>query len=329
MEKFWKGKEVFITGASGFLGSWLTKTLVGKGANVTCLIRDLVPSSYLNLSGTIKQVNVVYGCLEDYSVIERALNEYEIDSCFHLGAQAIVGAAVRFPMSTFESNIKGTWNILECVRQNRKVKRVVVASSDKAYGTKGKLPYKEDNCLQGMHPYDVSKSCTDLLAQSYYHTYGVPVAISRCGNFYGGGDLNSSRIVPGTIKSLILDQHPLIRSDGTYIRDYFYIEDVVDAYLSLGENVDREEIVGQAFNFGTGQPITVLDLVKLIIRISGKHHLKPVILNEAKNEIKEQYLSSEKARNLLSWEPRFSLEEGLKRTYKWYEAFLEEKVKLK
>ncbi len=318
---FWEDKKVFITGATGILGSWLTKELVNKGANVTILMRDWVPKSEIILTGLINKVNIVQGCLEDYATIERCLNEYEIDSLFHLGAQTIVGTANRNPLSTFESNIKGTWNILEATRRNELIKRIVVASSDKAYGTHEKLPYKENAKLMGLHPYDASKSCADILAQAYAHTYGMPIAITRCGNIYGGGDLNFNRIIPGTIKSLIFNQRPIIRSDGKYIRDYIFVKDIVDAYLLLAEKLKTKNVRGEAFNFGTEKPISVIELVKIIIKISKKNKIKPIILNKAKGEIKKQYLCTEKARSILLWKPKYSLEEGLRHTYKWYEWF--------
>jgi CDP-glucose 4,6-dehydratase len=319
---YWKNKNVFVTGATGLLGPWLTKKLIDGKAKVTILMRDWVPDSNVVLLDLLKKVNVIHGQLEDYWILERALNEYEIDTCFHLGAQAIVGTANRSPLSTFESNIKGTWNILEATRHSSLVKRIVVASSDKAYGPQKTLPYTEEMELRGLHPYDVSKSCSDLIALSYFHTYKIPLAITRCGNFYGGGDLNFNRIVPGTIKSLILDESPIIRSDGTFLRDYIYIEDAVDGYLCLAEALDREEIRGEAFNFGTGKPVRVLDLVQKIIDVSGKSHIKPTILSKGTNEIREQYLSSTKAKEILGWESKYPLETALQKTYQWYEKFL-------
>lgn len=318
---YWRDRNVLVTGATGILGSSLTAKLVEEGANVVCLIRDHVPKSNFYLMDLDKKTIIVHGALEDYFAVERAMNEYEIDTCFHLGAQAIVGTANRSPMSTFESNIKGSWIVLEAARNSRLLKRLVVASSDKAYGDQDKLPYTEEDPLQGSHPYDVSKSCVDLLARSYYITYGVPLAIARCGNFYGGGDLNFNRIVPGTIKAVIAGDNPVIRSDGKPLRDYFYVLDAVNAYLTLGENLDRGEIRGEAFNFGTGKPVTVLELVKKIITLSGRESLKPIILNEAKNEIKAQYLSTEKARRMLKWAPKYTLEEGLKETIRWYTEY--------
>lgn len=318
---YWKNKNIFVTGASGLLGSWLTKKLVEEEANVVILLRDWVPRSNLILLDLINKVNVVRGELEDYFVLERALNEYETDTCFHLGAQTIVGTANRSPLSTFESNIKGTWNILEAARHSSLVKRIVVASSDKAYGEQKALPYSEDMELKGLHPYDVSKSCSDLIALSYYHTYRLPVAITRCGNFYGGGDLNFNRIVPGTIRSLLFNEAPIIRSDGTFMRDYIYIEDAVDAYITLARSLDREEVHGEAFNFGTENPVNVINLTQKIIAISGKEDIKPIILGKADNEIKDQYLSCVKAKNVLGWKSTYSLEVGLQKTFQWYKDF--------
>jgi len=321
--KYWRNKKVFITGCNGFLGSWLTKTLVDYGARVTGLIRDEVPDSLLVSKGYINKINQIRGTMEDYELIERALNEDSIDTCFHLAAQAIVEVANRNPLSTFRSNIMGGWNVLEACRRCHSVKRVVIASSDKAYGIHKKLPYKEDFKLQGTHPYDASKSCLDILSLMYFHTYGVPVGISRCANIYGPGDLNFSRIIPDTMRSLILDRRPIIRSDGKFVRDYIFVEDVVDSYLALARNLDRKEVRGQAYNFGNQKPINVLDLVRKIIVISGKEKLKPKILAKAKYEIKKQYLDTKKARTMLKWRPSYNLDKGLEHTYAWYEEYLE------
>lgn len=320
MNDFWNHKNVFVTGGTGLLGPWLIKELASGGANVTALVRDEVAKSNFFKWGHNEHVNCVYGCLTNYHLIERVLNEYEIDAVFHLGAQAIVMTANRSPLSTFESNIKGTWNVLEAVRNSSLVKGIVVASSDKAYGTQKVLPYREEAPLQGEHPYDVSKSCADLLAQSYHKTYGIPVGITRCGNFYGGGDLNFNRIVPGTIRSILHNEAPLIRSDGTYIRDYIYIKDAINAYMLLGENVAKPNVRGQAFNFSYNNKSTVLEIVNTIIRLM-QSDLKPKILNEASGEIKHQYLSSEKARAVLGWQPAYSVEDGLKETIAWYKEF--------
>lgn len=305
--------NIFITGATGFLGSWLTKYLY-KSNNIVALIRDWIPKS--DLIGIIDKINTIRGNVEDYFLIERILNEYEIDLVYHLAAQTIVGIANNNPMSTFETNIKGTWNILEACRRN-KTKKVIVASSDKAYGDQVKLPYNENFPLIGRHPYDVSKSCADLLCRTYYETYDLPVCVTRCGNFYGGGDLNFNRIIPGTITSILNNKIPVIRSDGNSVRDYFYIEDAVAAYVLLAELMDVN-IHGEAFNFSNEIQITVLELVNLIIKLMGSD-LKPIILNEATNEIKHQYLSAKKARETLGWTPKFTLEEGLMKTIKYYE----------
>jgi CDP-glucose 4,6-dehydratase len=316
-----------VTGASGIIGSWLTKELVDQGAEVTILLRDFVPKSYLNISGYINKVNTVHGTLEDYLSIERTLNEYEISIIFHLGAQAIVGTANRSPLSTFEANIRGTWNILEAARNSKLIEGVIVASSDKAYGEHDKLPYKEDFPLKGRYPYDVSKSCADLIAQSYYHTYSLPVSIARCGNVYGGGDFNYNRIVPGTIRSLYLNENPIIRSDGTLVRDYIYVKDVVSAYITIAENITKPSVKGEAFNFGNNDPKTVIEIVNIITQLMRKN-IKPKILNIAKGEIKKQYLLCKKAYDVFSWKPSYSLENGLKETIEWYLDFFKNHTKL-
>jgi CDP-glucose 4,6-dehydratase len=321
MQSFWKSKNVLVTGANGFLGSCVSKRLVDEGANVICFIRDILPKSFFNLSGTVDKVLSAHGTLEDYYCIERIMNEFEVEFCFHLAAQAIVGTAVRFPLSTFDSNIRGTWNVLEAVRRNSRVNGLVIASSDKVYGEKEKLPYTEQDELKGLSPYDVSKVCADLLAQSYFHAYGLSLGVARSGNFYGPGDLNFSRVVPGTIRSLVGNEDPVIRSDGTYLRDYFYIEDAAEAFLTLGANLDKDGIKGQSFNFGTETQTQVIDVVNQLIGLSGKKHLKPVIMNQAEHEIKAQYLSCRKARDLLGWRHKTNLREGLAKSYSWYEEF--------
>ncbi len=320
-KSFWNGKNVFITGATGLLGSWMTKYLVEAGSNVTILVRDLVPRSKLHQDGSLNSVNVVHGCLEDYSLILRSLNEYEIDTVFHLGAQTIVPVANQNPISTFEANIKGTWNVMEACRVLGSVKRIVVASSDKAYGTQKTLPYNENMSLQGEHPYDVSKSCADLIAQMYHKTYNLPVCVTRCGNFYGGGDLNFNRLIPGTIRSVLRNEAPIIRSDGTYIRDYFYIEDGVEAYLLLAEKMNALKLEGEAFNFSNELQLSVVDMVGKVLKAMGSK-LRPVIQNGGKNEIPHQYLSARKAKEMLGWKPKYSLEESLLRTIAWYDVFL-------
>ncbi|MCS6953998.1 MAG: GDP-mannose 4,6-dehydratase [Bryobacterales bacterium] len=320
---FWRDRNVFVTGATGLLGSWLVEELVRQGANVTCLIRDWVPASRLVLEGFLEQCNVVRGELEDLTVLVRALNEYEIDTVFHLGAQTIVGVASRSPLSTFEANVRGTWNVLEACRIcPKRIERVVIASSDKAYGEHPTLPYTEDLPLRGRFPYDASKSCAELIAGSYYATYGVPLTVTRCGNLFGGGDLNYNRLVPGTIRSALRDEPPVIRSDGQFIRDYFYVRDAVEAYLMLAEKLPREDLLGQAFNFGYERALPVLEMVELILKLCEKPSLKPKILNEATHEIPAQSLDCSKARRLLGWSPRFTLEEALRETIAWYRAYL-------
>lgn len=319
-KNYWKDKNIFITGATGILGSWLTKSLVYQGANIIALIRDFVPKSNLFLSAMNEKITIIKGEVEDYFLLERALNEYEIDSVFHLGAQTIVTIANRNPISTFETNIKGTWNILEACRRSPKIERVVFASSDKAYGAQKELPYDEKTPLEGKHPYDVSKSCADLICRSYYETFGLPVCITRCGNFYGGGDLNFNRIIPGTIRSLLNNERPVIRSDGSMVRDYFYIEDGVEAYLQLAREMDDKKIWGESFNFSNEEPLKVIEIVNKLLNIMNSE-LEPIILNESSNEIGEQYLSAQKARNTMGWKPSYTLVEGLQKTVDWYKLF--------
>lgn len=296
------------------------KELIEQGANVTGLVRDHVPQSNLYQGDHIKKMNIVRGSLEDLAVIERALGEYEIDTVFHLAAQAIVGVANRNPISTFEANILGTWNILEACRKHPLIKRVIVASSDKAYGDQENLPYDENMPLQGKHPYDVSKSCADLISHTYFHTFGLPVCITRCGNLYGGGDLNFNRIIPQTIQLVLNGEAPEIRSDGTFVRDYFYIEDAVQAYLLLAEKMEENNLAGEAFNFSNEIQLTVLELVEKILKKMNSN-LKPKVLNQGSNEIKHQYLSAEKARKLLNWTPAYTIDEGLEKTIEWYAEF--------
>lgn len=319
---YWLNKNVLVTGCTGFLGSWLTEELVNLKANVVGLIRDYVPRSRIYREGLINKINVVSGSLEDYNVIERALNEYEIEVVFHLAAQTIVPIANNNPLSTFESNIKGTWVLLEACRRNKKIKKIIVASSDKAYGEHEILPYTEETPLEGKNPYDVSKSCADLIAQMYFQHYGLPVCITRCGNLFGGGDLNFSRIIPGTIRSVFYGERPIIRSDGSYIRDYFYVKDAAKAYILLAEKMDDTNIVGQAFNFGNDTPMTVLEITNEILSLMNCPDLEPVILNEAKGEILKQYLSAKKAREMLGWEPVYLRRDALTETIEWYKDYL-------
>jgi CDP-glucose 4,6-dehydratase len=290
---------------------------------VSVLVRDWDTESELIRSGTVQRCRVVSGRLEEVSDLERGLVEHEIDTLFHLGAQTLVGTALRSPLATFEANLRGTYNLLEaCRRQAGLVKRILVASSDKAYGTSPHLPYTEEMPLQGEHPYDVSKSCTDLLTRCYAVTYGLPATIARCGNIYGGADLNWSRIVPGTIRSVLRGERPVLRSDGTYVRDYLYVEDVVDAFLLLADAVERDAVKGEAFNFSPERPLTVFEITEALLRLLGQEDLRPVVLDEARAEIHDQYLDSAKARRVLGWSPRWSLDDGLRATIEWYRAFL-------
>lgn len=322
---FWAGKRALVTGATGLVGSWLVKALLERGAHVIALVRDWDPQSELIRSGAINRTSVVSGAVEDWATVERAVNEAEADTVFHLAAQTLVGTALRSPLPTLEANVRGTWNVLEAARVHPDlVKRVVVASSDKAYGDAEALPYTEEQPTFGRHPYDVSKSCADLVARMYHTTYGVPVTVARCGNIYGGGDLNWSRIVPGTIRSLWRNERPVLRSDGTFKRDYVYVLDAVEAYLLLAERLGRKGVAGECFNFGPSKPLTVLQVVAKLAALMGKRKLKPVIRNTATAEIHDQFLSSRKARRVLGWAPRYGFEEGLKATIVWYEKFLSE-----
>jgi CDP-glucose 4,6-dehydratase len=319
---FWQDRPTFVTGGTGLLGGWLVGQLVNSGADVVCLVRDWVPQSQLINDRLIDRIKVVRGDVRDRNLIERILGEYEIDTVFHLAAQTIVGIANRNPLSTFETNIGGTWDLLEACRRSPTVKQIVLASSDKAYGDHDILPYDEDTALKGQHPYDVSKSAADLIARSYAVTYGLPVVTTRCGNFYGGGDLNWNRIVPGTIRSVLNRQPPIIRSDGQYVRDYFYVEDGAAAYLLLAEKLaGAEDLIGHAFNFSNEIQLTVLELVERILGLM-EADLKPEILNQSSNEIRHQYLSAAKARRMLDWSPLYTLDQGLEKTIGWYRSFL-------
>ena len=319
---FWEDRPVLVTGATGLVGGWLVARLLDLGADVVCLVRDSIPRSELERSGARARVKVVRGDVRRQALLERVLGEHEIDTVIHLAAQTIVGIANRNPVSTFDTNVRGTWALLEACRRSPTVKQVVVASSDKAYGDCLTLPYDEETPLRGTHPYDVSKSCGDLIAYTYANTYGTPVVITRCGNFYGGGDLNWNRIVPGTIRSILRGQRPVIRSDGTFIRDYFYVEDGAAAYILLAERLAAcPDLRGEAFNFSNEIQVTVSDLTQRILDQMGSS-LKPDIRNEASHEIRHQYLSAEKARRMLDWRPLFSLDEGLRRTIAWYTDYL-------
>jgi len=321
---FWLDRPTFVTGGTGLVGSWLVKRLMDAGADVVCLVRDWVPQSEMVRKGWIEQVKVVRGDVRDRETLERALGEYEIDTVIHLAAQTIVTIANRNPISTFETNIAGTWNLLEACRRSPKVKQIVVASSDKAYGDQEALPYSEQTPLQGQHPYDVSKSAADLIAQTYAKSFDLPVVITRCGNFYGGGDLNWNRIIPGTIRSALRGQRPVIRSDGNYIRDYFYVEDGAAAYMLLAEELGkRPELKGEAFNFSNEIQVTVREVAERVLKLM-KSNLELDIRDEVTNEIRHQYLSAEKARRELNWKPMFTLDEGLQNTIEWYKDFFNE-----
>ena len=320
---FWQDKPTLVTGGSGLLGGWLVRRLLELGADIICLVRDWVPQSELVRANLTEQAKVVRGDVCDQALLERILGEYEVNAVFHLAAQTIVGIANRNPISTFETNVRGTWGLLEASRRSPTVRSIVTASSDKAYGDQERLPYDEDTPLQGCYPYDVSKSCADLLAQSYAISYELPVAITRCGNFYGGGDLNWNRVVPGTVRSVLRGQKPVIRSDGQFVRDYFYIEDGAAAYILLAEKLaNNPDLSGQAFNFSNETPMSVVDLVERILLLM-ESSLKPVIRNEASNEIRQQYLSATRAHQLLGWQPSFTLDDGLRRTISWYKEFLD------
>jgi len=323
---FWQDRPTLVTGATGLLGGWLVPRLLDAGASVICLVRDWMPQSQLLCPSIYDHITVVRGDICDQVLLERILGEYEIDTVFHLAAQAIVPIANRNPISTFESNIKGTWSLLEASRRSPTVKQIVSASSDKAYGDHDTLPYSETTPLQGRHPYDVSKSCADLIAQTYAQTYKLPICITRCGNFYGGGDLNWNRIIPGTIRSVLRGERPIIRSDGSFIRDYFYVEDGAAAYMLLAEAMaEQTDLHGEAFNFSNEVQITVHELVRQILSLM-ESPLKTDILNQADNEIKHQYLSAEKARRILGWTPLFDIESGLRKTISWYKDYFKEKT---
>jgi len=320
---FWKNKSVLVTGCLGFASSWIIKDLIKKGASLTGLNDDYNPHSMLRLEGYEDDICVVQGSITDYATVERVFSQYEIQVCFHLAAQTIEGVCRRSPLAAFETNIKGTWNILEAARNCRQTEAVVIASSDKAYGDQKVLPYHEGQALLGRYPYDASKVCDEILAQSYFHTFGLPVGITRCANIYGGGDLHWSRIVPGTIRSIMQGERPVIRSDGTPVRDYLYVEDAADAYITLAEAVASGKGRGGSFNFSAEHHKSVLEMVKLVISASGRKGLKPDVQGKGKpfQEIDRQILSAKKARSVLGWKAGYSLPEGLKRTFAWYRKY--------
>lgn len=319
MSDFWKGRKAFVTGATGFVGANLTARLLDEGATVVCLERDLVQPNSLDLLKLRDRVTVVRGTVEDQDLMTRILNEYEIDAVFHLAAQAIVGAANRSPVSTFDSNIRGTYQLLEACRLNPDVTRIVVASSDKAYGSHANLPYSEDYALDGIFPYDVSKTCTDLIARSFALTFDMPIAITRSANIYGPADVNISRVIPGTILSLLKGERPIIRSDGSPVRDFIFADDIASGYLLLAEEIDK--VRGQAFNFGSNEPIAMLDLVETIIELMGLSstiRADVLLTDKIEREIDAQYLSSQKVREMFGWTPKVDLDVGLRTTIDWY-----------
>ncbi len=311
--------RALVTGATGMVGAWLTRRLVEDGHYVVTLVLDADPQSELLRSGTLNRVSVVNGALEDFSAVERAVVAHEIDTVFHLGAQTIVSTAYRAPLATLETNVRGTWNVLEVSRLHQDlVRRTVIASSDKAYGEQSVLPYTEETGLSGRQPYEVSKSCADLISRSYAETYNLPIGIARCGNIYGGGDLNWSRIVPGTIRSLAHQEQPVLRSDGTFLRDYLHVDDVVDGYLALADSLENSKFYGAGFNFSNEQPLTVREIYDAVCAAAGAAGTEPIVLNSAVGEIHDQYLSAERARRDLAWTPKIGLAAGLERTFAWY-----------
>jgi CDP-glucose 4,6-dehydratase len=319
---FWQNRRVFVTGPTGLIGSWLVKALLDEGASVTVLIHAADARSELYRSGNIERVSVVNGALEDFFVLERAISQYEVDAVFHLGAQALVGTARRSPMSTLETNVRGTYNLLEACRLHPGlVSRIVIATSDKVYGEQPHLPCTEETQPNSRFPYEVSKRCAELVAQTYCSTYGLPVALLRCANVYGGGDLNWSRIVPATIRSLLQEDRPVIRSDGSYVRDYIYVRDIACAFMRVAECLDDKSLWGEVFNLSTETSITVLEMVDAIRKLMDRVQLAPDVRNSSTGEIQLQHMSAQKARDILKWKPRFDLESGLRETVGWYMSF--------
>lgn len=320
---FWKGRRVFVTGCTGFLGSWLTAALLEYGAHVIGLIRVREPESELVRTGLIHRITQVSGELLDYELLLGTMKSHNVDTVIHLAGQTIVGVAHREPVSTFEINVRGTWLLLEAARQTETVRGVIVASSEKAYGEQTHLPYLENSPLLGRHPYEVSKGCADLIARSYAHTFGMAIAVTRCSNLYGGGDLSWNRLIPGTIRSVLFGEQPIIRSDGTFRRDYLYVADAVKAYLMLAQQLTRPDVRGEPFNFGSGNPVSALEVVQTIVAASGRTDLEPIILNQVKNEIQDEYLCPDKAERILGWRPEYSLENGTRETMAWYRDYLQ------
>lgn len=318
---FWIDRPVFVTGGTGLIGGWLVRRLLALGAEVVCLVRDWVPQSELVQSGRLAQVKVVRGDLRDQPLLERTLGEYEIQVVLHLAAQSIVNLANRLPANTLDTNLRGTWSLLEACRLNPAVRAVVLASTDKVYGEIDDLPYHEGMPLLAKYPHDVSKACAEMVAQSYAATYGTPAGMLRLPNIFGGGDLNWNRILPGTIRAILRNQAPVIHSDGKFIRDYLYVEDAVEAHLLLAQSlVEQPSLRGEAYNLSSETRLTVLELVRHLLRLTGSS-LEPDIQNQAKHEIKNQYMSAAKIRAALGWQPLFSLDEALQRTIDWYRAY--------
>lgn len=319
----WESRPTLVTGGTGFIGSWIVKKLLDLGAQVVVLdLKSYSPILDSLLAAKKKNLKLIQGDVCNQVLIKQILREYKIKTIFHLAAQAIVGTALKNPRKTLKTNICGTWNVLEACRLLKEAQQIVVASSDKAYGSHKHLPYAESAPLRGTAPYDVSKSSADLITQMYCKTYHLPICITRCGNTFGGGDLHFSRLIPDAIRSAFYNQTFIIRSDGKYTRDYVYVEDIARGYLLLAELMGPKKLAGQAFNLGINDPRQAIDVVKLILHLMKKDNLRPKILNEAKYEIKKQYLSSEKAKKILGWQPKYSLEEGLKKTIFWYKGFL-------
>ncbi|MEW6087936.1 MAG: GDP-mannose 4,6-dehydratase [bacterium] len=320
MNNFWKNKRILVTGYEGFLGSNLTKWLLNNKARIIGIDIDVRRDKTILTENDYDKITVIKGNISDFDFLKEIISKYKIEIIFHLAAEAIVERALKDPLKTFSSNIEGTWNILEACRQYGKVGTIIIASSDKAYGSHKKLPYKEDAPLIGNHPYDVSKSCADLIAYAYYHTYNLPVAVTRCGNIYGPGDFNFSRIIPDAIRCLITGETLLIRSDGRFTRDYVYVDDIVNGYVMLAEKMKKKKLQGEVFNFSDENPLAVIKLLEIISALT-KQKLNYRVLNKAKYEIKDQFLDSSKARRLLGWKPKYTLKEGFKETIEWYKRY--------
>lgn len=322
MNGYWTGKTILVTGCTGFVGAWLTERLVQEGAKVIGLILETIPDANFYHLGLDRRIICVPGDINDFPLLRRIITDRDVDTVFHLAAQAIVTTANTAPLETLETNTRGTWLLLEALRNATSVQRIVVASSDKVYGDQEPLPYTEEAPLLATNPYDVSKACADLIAQSYAKAFGLPIGIVRCGNIYGGGDLNFDRVIPGTISAAFRGENPPIRSDGTYTRDYLYVADAIQSYLLVGQALDDSQFHGRAFNFGHELPYTVLEVVHMILKLMQRSDLEPIILNSATNEIRHQYLSASKARGELGWAPTYDLQSGLRETIAWYEAVL-------